>query len=111
MLTSAAWVPAASAKRSQNFYLQNLNGNSDPTNFERINVTQIRGPSIGYGGVISIGQGVRYHSDITRPSKTAVEQETDDRRDDCGEVKGNPVVLYTGNKVEIERQPQPIQRL
>lgn len=103
MLTSAAWVPAASAKRSHQIYFQNLNGSSDTTEMERITVTHTRVPSIGVGGVISIGRGVPYHSRITRPSKTAVEQETDDRRDDCGEVKGNPVVLYTGNKVEIER--------
>lgn len=54
-------------------------------------------------GVISIGKGVSYHSDISKRAKTALEQETDDRRDDCNERKGNPVVLYTGNKVEIER--------
>lgn len=36
------------------------------------------------------------------PNDTAKEQETDDRKEDCGQVKGNPVVLYTGNKVEAE---------
>ncbi|MDV3467503.1 DUF6531 domain-containing protein [Stenotrophomonas sp. C3(2023)] len=39
---------------------------------------------------------------------TAPEQETDDRQDPCGgdqpgtQSQGNPVVLYTGNKVEVE---------
>lgn len=36
------------------------------------------------------------------PNKTAKEQETDDRKDDCGGTTGNPIVLYTGNKVEHE---------
>lgn len=36
------------------------------------------------------------------PAQTSKEQETDDRQDDCPEVSGNPVVLYTGNKVEPE---------
>ena len=70
---------------------------------DRITVTHTRGPAIGSSGVISIGRGVSYHSDISLPARTALEQETDDRRDDCIERKGNPVVLYTGNKVEIER--------
>ena len=35
-------------------------------------------------------------------SATAKEQETDNRSDDCGQSAGNPVVLYTGNKVENE---------
>jgi len=38
---------------------------------------------------------------LSAPS--AIEQETDDRKDDCGETQGNPVVLYTGNKVEVEQ--------
>lgn len=38
-----------------------------------------------------------------RPAVGAKEQETDDRQDaTCGETAGNPVVLYTGNKVETE---------
>lgn len=37
-----------------------------------------------------------------RRSATAKEQETDNRSDDCGQSAGNPVVLYTGNKVENE---------
>jgi len=36
------------------------------------------------------------------PAQTSKEQETDDSEDDCPEVSGNPVVLYTGNKVEPE---------
>jgi YD repeat-containing protein len=36
------------------------------------------------------------------PNDTAKEQETDDRKSKCDEVKGNPVVLYTGNKIEPE---------
>lgn len=40
------------------------------------------------------------------PSQTAKEQETDDRSDLCGinkeDVRGNPVVLYSGNKIEPE---------
>ncbi len=38
----------------------------------------------------------------SEPTQTAKEQETDDRSGDCGEAKGNPVILYTGNKVEHE---------
>ncbi|WP_225211997.1 DUF6531 domain-containing protein [Stenotrophomonas lacuserhaii] len=35
-------------------------------------------------------------------AKTSKEQETDDKEDDCQGKAGNPVVLYTGNKVEHE---------
>lgn len=103
MVTSSCWVPVASARKATHVYLQNNNGSSDAKDMDRITVTHTRGPAIGSSGVISIGRGVSYHSDISLPAKTALEQETDDRRDDCNERKGNPVVLYTGNKVEIER--------
>ncbi len=103
MVTSTCWVPVASARKATHVYLQNNNGSSDAKDMDRITVTHTRGPAIGSSGVISIGRGVTYHSDISMPAKTALEQQTDDRRDDCSERKGNPVVLYTGNKVEIER--------
>jgi len=35
-------------------------------------------------------------------ARTSKEQETDDKQGDCSYVEGNPVVLYTGNKVETE---------
>lgn len=38
----------------------------------------------------------------SEPTQTAKEQETDDRKGPCDETAGNPVVLYTGNKVEHE---------
>ncbi|WP_409460708.1 DUF6531 domain-containing protein [Stenotrophomonas maltophilia] len=103
-ITTACWVPDASARKAPWVYYRNKDGNSDIQDMDRVHA--IRPPSvaaIGSGGVISIGKGVSYHSDISKRAKTALEQETDDRRDDCNERKGNPVVLYTGNKVEIER--------
>lgn len=36
------------------------------------------------------------------PTETAKEQPTDDKEKDCNGRKGNPVVLYSGNKVEPE---------
>ena len=96
-------APPASAKKATRIFYQNNNGDSGIKDLDKITVTHLRGPSVGTSGVISIGIGVSYHSDASMPARTAVEQETDDRRDDCGERKGNPVVLYTGNKVEIER--------
>ncbi len=36
------------------------------------------------------------------PNQTAKEQETDDREKQCDGTTGNPIVLYTGNKVEHE---------
>ncbi|WP_411850100.1 DUF6531 domain-containing protein [Stenotrophomonas sp. LGBM10] len=50
----------------------------------------------GWGGFTGGGGGG------SAPTKTAKEQETDDREKDCGGTTGNPIVLYTGNKVEHE---------
>ncbi|MCC7634428.1 DUF6531 domain-containing protein [Stenotrophomonas rhizophila] len=47
-----------------------------------------RDPGLGGGGGL--------------PSETTKEQETDDRTNECPQIAGNPVVLYTGNKVEAE---------
>ncbi len=55
-------------------------------------------PSTGTGNTGRSGDGGGGALENT----TAKEQETDDRNKDCGEAKGNPVVLYTGNKVEHE---------
>lgn len=52
------------------------------------------GPSlIGRIGIDGVGAA---------PVNTAKEQETDDGKRDCNNTKGNPVVLYTGNKIEPE---------
>ena len=60
--------------------------------------TSAGGPPGGGGG----GGGGANNG--AQPPATAKEQETDDRIDasSCGETAGNPVVLYTGNKVEPE---------
>lgn len=77
-----------------------------PSNLDTVHVTATRPPPPDYdpfsnpvnhrGGRSPYG---RYGS---LRSNTAKEQETDDRNEDCGENAGNPVVLYTGNKVEHE---------
>lgn len=51
-----------------------------------------------WGGIGGGGGG----GATAKPNETAKEQETDDREGDCPETEGNPVVLYTGNKVEPE---------
>lgn len=53
-----------------------------------------------FGG--GIGGGGGGSGGTVKPNETAKEQETDDREGDCPETEGNPVVLYTGNKVEAE---------
>lgn len=56
----------------------------------------VSGGGRGGGGFMGGGGGGSV------PNKTAKEQETDDRETDCTGTTGNPIVLYTGNKVEHE---------
>jgi len=84
-------------------------------NYDRINVVERRpnrgdgmlrdarsyftmGSLHGFGGSGGDGGGGgRFIS-----ARTSKEQETDDKEGDCSGQEGNPVVLYTGNKVEPE---------
>lgn len=52
-------------------------------------------------GWSSRGSITEYGGGGAMPASPAKEQETDDRKNGC-EAQGNPVVLYTGNKVEAE---------
>lgn len=84
-------------------------GAAPPTDLERITVKppphDFEYPywwSIDDGLTGDFGGGGGGGGGGAAPNDTAKEQETDDRKEDCGQVKGNPVVLYTGNKVEAE---------
>jgi len=79
-----------------------------PSSLERINVIRQRERP---GVIWSLGPNFDFRNLVSPPptfSYTAPEQETDERTDDCNEGQpgrqsaGNPVVLYTGNKVEPE---------
>jgi len=76
-------------------------------------VTKKRLPGTGGSGVggFGFGGGSEIHLSETQmdnggggaiPTETAKEQPTDDKEKDCNGRKGNPVVLYSGNKVEPE---------
>lgn len=77
-----------------------------PTNLDRITVR----PPIQHMDVPVLRQaGSRWNQSsdvggrgIFIAARTSKEQETDDKQGDCSNVEGNPVVLYTGNKVESE---------
>jgi YD repeat-containing protein len=90
-----------------------LDGNGGlppPTDLGRVGVTvpgmrSYRGFSTSYLNEMGrrtgmeVGAGAR---GAFLAAKTSKEQETDDKEEDCQGKAGNPVVLYTGNKVEHE---------
>lgn len=80
-------------------------GPKKPTDLEKVYVKAP--PSVdlpaasGLAGAVTNGR-VQPSGRFSLRADTAKEQETDDRKEDCGDTSGNPVVLYTGNKVEPE---------
>lgn len=80
----------------------------EPTNLDTVQVTKTRPKEEilfqrSYMDAMFGGYGIRGNGGGgAAPNATAKEQETDDRKKDCSNVEGNPVVLYTGNKVEPE---------
>ncbi|KGQ18732.1 RHS-repeat-containing protein [Lysobacter dokdonensis DS-58] len=60
-------------------------------------------PGYAWSNDVGYGFSGERGSEGEASTPTAPEQETDDKRDQqCDETRGNPVVLYTGNKVESE---------
>jgi len=83
-------------------------GAAEPTNMDTVQVTKTRPKEeiylqYNYFDSLFGGYGPRDNGGGgAAPNTTAKEQDTTDHKDDCSNAKGNPVVLYTGNKVEAE---------
>lgn len=81
-------------------------GAEEPTTLDTVQVTKTRPKEeirFQYSYMDSMFGGSRFRDagGGAAPNATAKEQETDDRTKDC-ESAGNPVIYYTGNKVETE---------
>ena len=83
-------------------------GAAEPTNMDTVQVTKTRPKEeiylqYNYFDSLFGGYGPRENGGGgAAPNTTAKEQDTTDHKGDCPNAKGNPVVLYTGNKVEAE---------
>lgn len=107
-LTTAS---AASAKKL-NPHIRTVadSGGGEPTSLGKVQVTAFRprwadgggGSYAGFAPNHGFGGNDRGERGGFSSAKTSREQETDDKQGDCPDVAGNPVVLYTGNKVEPE---------
>ncbi|MCC7633321.1 DUF6531 domain-containing protein [Stenotrophomonas rhizophila] len=80
-------------------------GPEKPTDLDRITVRPTPSvdllPASGLAGA-GVKNTVRPLGRVSLRADTAKEQEKDDRKGGCGESKANPIVLYTGNKIEPE---------
>lgn len=80
-------------------------GPQKPTDLDRITVKPTPSVDLVFASGLAgagVKSTVRPLGRVSLRADTAKEQETDDRNDDCTQVRGNPVVLYTGNKIEPE---------